>query len=243
MDPVTIHDDPLRLSLGAYLLGALDPADRADVEAHLVHCPGCREELASLAGLPGLLSRLTADEAAATGLVGSPAEPGTTAPGKPGPALLERVLHEVVRARQRQRRRWLSAAAAAVLIAGGGVAAVTAATGSGPGLGRPGTAVTGAVTTIAATDPTTHVSARVSLRGEPAGTAITLSLAGVTPGVHCQLVAVAADGHREVASSWQAAYDGNADVTGTTAVPTTELTALQIVTTDGRQLVSVPVHG
>jgi len=46
----------IRHSLGVYVLGAIDPADRALVEEHLASCPECREELAGLAGLPALLA-------------------------------------------------------------------------------------------------------------------------------------------------------------------------------------------
>jgi predicted anti-sigma-YlaC factor YlaD len=52
-----------RLLLGVYLLGAIGPADRAQVDAHLAGCRECRDEIAGLAGLPGLLSRVIADEA------------------------------------------------------------------------------------------------------------------------------------------------------------------------------------
>ena len=45
-------------NLGAYALGALEAADRAQVEAHLPFCSACRDQLASIAGLPGLLSHL-----------------------------------------------------------------------------------------------------------------------------------------------------------------------------------------
>lgn len=47
-----------RIALGAYVLGALEPADRAAVANHLGGCAECRAELAGLAGLPGLLARL-----------------------------------------------------------------------------------------------------------------------------------------------------------------------------------------
>ena len=43
-----------RPSLGVYVLGAIDPAERALVDAHLVTCRDCRDELAGLAGLPAL---------------------------------------------------------------------------------------------------------------------------------------------------------------------------------------------
>ena len=48
----------LTTSLGAYALGALEPPDRAQVESHLRSCPDCRDQLASIAGLPALLSHL-----------------------------------------------------------------------------------------------------------------------------------------------------------------------------------------
>jgi anti-sigma factor RsiW len=53
----------IRLELGVYVLGAIGAADRTAVDAHLVCCADCRDELAELAGLPGLLSRVTANDA------------------------------------------------------------------------------------------------------------------------------------------------------------------------------------
>jgi anti-sigma factor RsiW len=49
-----------------YVLGALSPAERYRFERHLASCPACRDELVGLAGLPGLLRRLSAAEAAAS---------------------------------------------------------------------------------------------------------------------------------------------------------------------------------
>lgn len=42
--------DAALTSLGAYVLGALSPTERAEVGEHLRGCSGCREELAGLAG-------------------------------------------------------------------------------------------------------------------------------------------------------------------------------------------------
>jgi anti-sigma factor RsiW len=53
----------IRLELGVYLLGAIEAVGRSAVDAHLAICAACRDELAELADLPGLLSRVTADEA------------------------------------------------------------------------------------------------------------------------------------------------------------------------------------
>jgi len=54
---------PRTISLGAYVLGALENGERAELESHLEVCPACRLELDRLASLPDLLSRLSADEA------------------------------------------------------------------------------------------------------------------------------------------------------------------------------------
>lgn len=54
----------VREELGVYLVGAIGPGDRARVKGHLASCERCRNELAGLAGLPGMLRRIAADEAA-----------------------------------------------------------------------------------------------------------------------------------------------------------------------------------
>ena len=62
MTPQTWDCTDARLSLGVYVLGAIDPAERALVDAHLATCRDCRDELAGLAGLPALLARVNPDE-------------------------------------------------------------------------------------------------------------------------------------------------------------------------------------
>jgi hypothetical protein len=48
-----------RFESGVYVLGALSPAERRAFEEHLRRCQPCRDDLASVAGLPGLLARVT----------------------------------------------------------------------------------------------------------------------------------------------------------------------------------------
>jgi anti-sigma factor RsiW len=49
--------DDLRPLLGVYVTGAIGPDDRAVFTRHLASCQECRDELAGLAALPGLLRR------------------------------------------------------------------------------------------------------------------------------------------------------------------------------------------
>lgn len=54
---------------GAYVLGALSPSERSSFERHMADCAACREAVASVAVLPGLLARLSSADAAAVGSV------------------------------------------------------------------------------------------------------------------------------------------------------------------------------
>ena len=72
----------VREQLGAYVLGALEPGERAEVEAHLAECRACAAERDALAGLPALL-----DHAHGLEMVPPPA------------AMEERVLDAVARER------------------------------------------------------------------------------------------------------------------------------------------------
>ena len=107
-------EDTFRDWDAAYLLGSLSPADRRDYELHLERCESCAEAVAEIIGLPGLLSKVTADEASA--LLEDGEAPAPTVPS----TLLPRLVHSV---RHRRRRRVLvstlglvAAAAAIVLI-------------------------------------------------------------------------------------------------------------------------------
>ena len=53
----------IRRALGVYVVGAIDHAERAAVDARLSHCAECREDLAGLAGLPALLGRVPKEDA------------------------------------------------------------------------------------------------------------------------------------------------------------------------------------
>ena len=109
----------IRQLLGVYIVGAIDPAERALVDEHLGECPLCRDELAGLAGLPAMLSRVpVADvewlDATVTEL---------PALEEPSDEMLAALLRKVsVKRRSRMRRSIVAVAAAAVLAAGGAAA-------------------------------------------------------------------------------------------------------------------------
>jgi len=209
-------------SLGSYLVGALDPRERADVEAHLAHCPACRDELAGLAALPGLMSRLTTEEV----LAGPPPVDHALSDG----AMLERLLAAASwQRRLARRRRIVSAAAAAVLLVGGVLGTVSAYR-----------SVTGPDWhTVAAANGQVHMT--VEMAKASTGTSITLRLSGVPADEHCRLIAVSDTGERETAGSWEATYSGTAVIKGATSIAYSHLSRLVIETYSGQELVSTPV--
>ena len=205
------------VALGAYVVGALDPRERADVEAHLAICPACRDELAALAPLPGLMSRLTLDEA-------------VSGPPPVDDAMLERLLAAAARDRRHaSRRRWLAAAAAVVVLAGGTTAGITVWDSMHTTNWQHLSASQGPVSMV------------VDMHQASTGTVLQLSLRGVQSGERCRLIAIADDGTQDVAGSWEATYSGTASIRGTTSIERAHLKRLSIVTYNGQTLVSAPV--
>ena len=205
------------LSLGAYVVGALDPRERADVEAHLAHCPMCRDELATLAPLPGLMSRLTLEEA-------------VSGPPPVDDAILERLLTAASRDRRAaSHRRWLAVAAAVVVLAGGTTAGVAMHSSMSAKHWQQVSAQSNGV----------HM--RVDIEPASTGTKLQLWLRGVQPGERCRLIAIADDGSQDIAGSWEATYSGTATIPATTSINRDHLRRLVIKTYDGQTLVSAPV--
>ena len=210
------------IALGVYVVGALDPRERADVEAHLGHCPMCRDELAQLAPLPGLMSRLSVDEVLS--------DPPPFDPAVDGGAMLERLLAAASRDRKvATHRRWLAVAAAVAVLAGGTTA---------------GVAVHRSMTAthwqqVSAAQGPVHMT--VDMQPGATGTALHLWLRGVPSGERCRLVAIADDGSRDFAGSWEATYSGTATIRGITSIDRAHLSRLAIETYDGDTLVSAAV--
>ncbi|MGW2561399.1 zf-HC2 domain-containing protein [Streptomyces sp. NPDC001514] len=52
----------MELQLGAYVMGALDPADDALVSAHLGQCAECRAAYLDIAEVPSMLTLFTEED-------------------------------------------------------------------------------------------------------------------------------------------------------------------------------------
>jgi anti-sigma factor RsiW len=228
----------VRTSLGVYVLGAIEPAERAEVDAHLSSCALCRDEVAGLACLPALLGRVSVEQ------IGQVAQPP--------PELLESMLASAAAERHPKRRRqWMVLAAAAVfvLVIGaliGGLLAPGFDGSSRPQVAGPPPTSTSAPAPApaelrAAKDPVTKVEAWVGIRGEEWGTALTVRLRGAPHGARCRLYAVAKDGRRDPAGAWQYGGREYEQFNGSTMIARSDLSRFEIVTTTGHRLVAVGV--
>ncbi|MFF4891307.1 anti-sigma factor family protein [Micromonospora chersina] len=225
------HDD------GAYVLGALAPAERAAYERHLAGCASCREAVAEIAVLPGLLGRL--DPAGLEQFLPSAAETSRV------PALLDAARERRRRERSRSRRRYaltaLAAAALAVL-AGVGVSlvrppAAPPPTATGPTATASATALL-PMTAMRPVDGPVPLHAEVALTDKRWGTEVTMRCgydqrAGHREAYTFRLVAHGPDGATEQVGTWLAAPGDNVRVVGATHFTHGELVRLELVRADG----------
>ena len=221
-----------RPSLGVYVLGSIDPAERALVDAHLATCQECRDELAGLAGLPALLARLTPDEVSRI----SAEDPVWVTSDEPPAELIGTVLDLAKAKRRRERWRYLSAAAAVVLLAAGAFAGVRAAT-----------TRTHDVPVPSGSDHSWEVaqgssqaaSATVAYSNELWGSAFEVLVQRIPMGTTCQMWVVHPDGTRTQVAAWTTARDeGHIWYAGSMASTAGGISQFQI-TANNKVLVSV----
>jgi len=192
-----------RLSLGVYVLGAIDPAERSQVDAHLVTCRDCRDELAGLAGLPALLARVNPDEISR---ICADDTVRTATDDRAPKELIGTVLDLADARRRRTRWRFAASAAAVVAIAGGlygGLSSITT------------------TRTVAIPVPVKNVhwetaetassvngaSATVAYSHEIWGDDFRVLVDHIPVGTTCQLMVVHPDGTRTQVAAWTTAPD------------------------------------
>lgn len=221
-----VHDD------GAYVLGALSPAERAAYERHLTGCAACQHAVGEIAVLPGLLGRL---------------DPGALkradeqlAPGTRLPALIEAAA--TARDRERRARRWRYAGTALA------AACLALVAGLGTGWLGPTPMADDPPPAIAMRPEREAIPVRAELRLQPAtwGTQITMHCAYEPSDSHVDtyvlhLAAYGPDGAREQVASWLAAPGDDITLTGATRFVRPDLVRLELTRHDGVVLLAYDV--
>ncbi|MEV7966553.1 zf-HC2 domain-containing protein [Sphaerisporangium sp. NPDC088356] len=254
--------EDVRMSLGAYMLGALDADEMVQVEAHLATCPDCRAELDEISGLSALLARVSEEDIEQA--------------ASPPHAVLDRLISASAR-RHRVNRVVFGLAASLVAVVLGGSAWLA--------LGQPRDATTTAAGAPAASSAHGSASQRVEddsargelfaaspepsimLKDEPSpspvsarggngrihaeltltpgdkGTTVEVVLSGVPTGTSCRVTAVGTDGTQSPAGSWTidaADYrSGPATFTGSTELTIDRIRGFDIRASSGKRLVWV----
>jgi hypothetical protein len=218
----------IRQLLGVYVVGAIDPAERTIVDEHLGQCASCRDELAGLAGLPAMLSRVPAADVEGLSLTSG----GLPEMTEPSAELLNSLLQQVsIKRRSRMWRSALAVAASAAIAAG----VVTTATQLG---GHQGSVVTDVAS---GTNARTHVAAVVDYAQTPwSSTAMRVQVSGIRPGTTCQFWVVGTKGRAE-AGTWtvRAAYGQHSWYSVSAPVAASTVHSFQI-TSAGKVLVNIP---
>jgi len=226
-----------RISLGVYVLGAIDPAERAMVDAHLPTCRDCLDELAGLAGLPALLARVNPDEISR---ICADDTVRTDIGDRPPEELIGTVLDLAKARRHRARWRFAAAAAAVVAIAGGlfgGLSSInttrTVAVPVGPGTAR--------WETVQTASSVTGASASVAYSHEMWGDAFEVLVDHIPAGTTCQLWVVHPDGTRTQVAAWTTASDeGKVWYAGSMPSTAKPITSFQITANHKVLLTAVP---
>lgn len=226
----------IRHALGVYVVGAIDPAERSIVDAHLSRCLDCREELAGLAGLPALLGRVPLEDAERLALGDEELE---EAPAE----LLDALLAQVSSRRRARRWRVIAAAAAAAIIAVGGGGLAGAILMSHRQAPSPQATGQGNSDLVRGSNPATHVTAAIYYTSTASGTRMQVQVAGIPNGTHCKFWATTAAGQHLLLGGWTVEYykSGNWYDVSTTAVMS-QLRSFDISGPHGRVLVSVAAN-
>jgi hypothetical protein len=232
------HD---RSPLAAYALGALDDDEKRAFDAHLAGCAECQAELDDFAALEAALGEV-------------PPEAFLDGPPEGGDLMLQRTLRAARRERSQaaRPRRLLVAAGVAALVAaalGGGVlvgrgTAPSVQAGAAPSATASSAASGPAVRAASGKDPKTGAAMTVALTPAAGWVRVHVKVDGVPAGKRCVLQVVPRSGAPVVAGSWLVSPNGEKQGTtldGAALVAPGDVASVDVVTTDGQKLVSVPV--
>jgi anti-sigma factor RsiW len=231
------HD---RTQLGAYALGALEPAEVAELEEHLATCAECRAELAELTELKDLLGEV-------------PPEAFLDGPPDGGDLLLQRTLREARSEEDEQppaqqpapvpvkrRSRWLLVAAAVVVVVGALGGGVAIGRSTVPADDQP---VAGAKQ-VTTEDSSTGSTMAATVEPRPGWSWVRVQVTGLKAGDQCEMVVTNKDGYSWVAGSWlvseKAAKNGST-FGGGVLVPLDQVRSVEIRTVQGKHVVTATI--
>jgi anti-sigma factor RsiW len=225
--PIPGAGDPYAMWDAAYVLGSLSAAQRREFEEHMSACPGCRDAVADVSGMPALLSRLNRGDVAAM----DHADP-MPAQRELSPDVLPSLLATVRWRRRRTRAAGWLAAAAVVL----GIAVFVGVRAYSPG---PAQQVTAASQPMAQVG-TTLLASTVQLSSQHWGTSISLDCVCLAPPTAhhdtLAMVVVGRDGRHTQLATWVAEPGHSATPAGSISAPVDQIAAVQVVAADSGQI-------
>jgi hypothetical protein len=231
---------PETMSIGSYVLGALDPHEHLEMEQHLTECAICRQELVEVAHLPGLLHRLTLEDVTsqtAAQNLGPMFQPDIHVGPLPGPAApivppsLPEATTAITSARSWLRdhltrsRIFLVAAIIGIVLIAGVMAGREL-------LAEPAQQASSVVTTWSATDAAGGIDTTARLASQPWGTDIRLRMADLPPGQTCKLVVHARTGAVETAGWWSTKYEAHLSIPASTSIPLPDIDRVDVIRSD-----------
>lgn len=208
------HPTDVCTDAAAFVLGALEPDDRRAFEEHLAGCADCRATVADLAGVPGLLARVSP-----TDLADPPRRPDTLWP---------RLLRVVRRQRRRRLLSMGAVAASVALVVGLGTALVVHRDDDTPATpGQPMTALVSspvrATAAVSATSGGSRVWVQCIYNGAP-------------DAVDYVLVVTNRQGAERTVATWEVGPDHEAEVSGSVPWPPSAVARVEIRLSDGEPL-------
>jgi hypothetical protein len=227
--------DPYAEWDAAYVLGALSPLERLEFERHLVTCDECAAGVAELAGMPGLLAKVSAAEIE----IETVARVEDSVPS----TLLPRLVRSA--ARRRRRSRGLVAAAIVATAAAAAAVAIAIPLAFTPPVQVPPTS--GARVSLSQVVPSS-LSATARLVEESWGTRIEMdctyaaSASTTAPGYglarRYEMFVTDASGNASPVATWSATPGSTVEPLGTTSLRPSEIAAVDVRSADGRVLLA-----